>query len=203
MARKKVKLDCRARNLEGEIEMIKDPLILLSLRLKNLPPNATMTKVSTDGVMSMSKHGTKTSVDVYTTEINPEVCDAMSGFPEDFDYHAPRIDTQHPENQWWEQITDILCPLRRKWILQRDSKNGHKSKAAVNFLDDLLPFLCKVAFQDSMYWIRHWPTNEASRLLRTVLPPSRRFGGPAQGVTSRQVGNDEENGLAGQYPTCI
>ena len=39
------------------------------------------------------------------------------------------------------------------------------------FLFELLPYLAKVVVQDGIYWIKHYPNHEVSRLILNAMPP--------------------------------
>ena len=94
----------------------------------------------------------------------------MAGFRKDQEYFVPRSKLSFPD---WTNLKDILqrlFPNINRWRAEYSSALGDDSKAAANFLNELLPYLAMVIFQDGTYWIHKYPDHEVSILLRQVMP---------------------------------
>jgi hypothetical protein len=111
------------------------------------------------------------TVNSYLTELNPEVMKVMAGFGKDEEYYIPRSELGLPD--WISQDDLIRClfPSYERWRAEHCSVVGDDSKAASNFLLDIIPFFANVIFQDGIYWLKKYPNSEVSVHLRNVLPP--------------------------------
>ena len=63
----------------------------------------------------------------------------------------------------------ILFPFLPRWRQQQKSFQGDQSKTANNFLYEFISFITKVIIQDGIYWVHHFPNNEASIMLKNLI----------------------------------
>lgn len=150
-----------------------------------------MDKAGTEGVgeeavSTMSKHNVG-KIRRYMPELHKEVMKVMAGFETDEEYYVPRILLEMPWNGM--EMTSAVFPHYMQWVEQQMSPFGDKTKACENFLYKLLPFLAIVALQDGIYWIRDYPNNSASMILRNnTFPNYERWAANArQAVTMQQA----------------
>jgi len=156
--------------------------------------------LSPDLVATMTKHvgdakTARTMLSIYATELHPDVCLAMSGFMlhgKKFPYlvHRTRLDMTDLHARFDKDPVDIIFPLRQRWIEQRDSLHGDKSRACESLLFEVLPYFAEVIIQDGIYWTRHFPHHPASRRLLSAMPLNA--GCPTWADNSVQkIANDE------------
>ena len=92
------------------------------------------------------------------------------------DYFVPR--TRLNVRSWWpdRDITRMLFPDYDRWLAEKDGLvvRGDNSRAANNFLMELLPWLTEVIVQDGIYWIQKYPNHPVSILLKQRLPADYR-----------------------------
>ena len=109
-------------------------------------------------------------MDVYMTELFAKVMLVMAGFKKKEDYYLPRLEV---EMDWTEEeVTEFLFANIKVWRLQHQSARGDKTKAAHDFLFNVLPFLSGVLVQTGAYFICDFPNHDLSMRLRSLLPPS-------------------------------
>jgi len=126
---------------------------------------------------SMTKHtmkGQSQLEQVYLSELCMRVLACMSRTKFQ-DYFVAR--TQLPVETWWEddiswnEIIIRLLPRYPQWLEEvNDEEEGDGSRAAQQFVRELLPFLMKVLVQDGIFWIHEFPTHPISLLLVQKLP---------------------------------
>jgi len=123
--------------------------------------------LSEEAVSTMSKHSTA-KIRQYMPELHAEVMCVMAGFQPNEEYYVPRCLLELP---WTEdEIVRAVFPKYNTWIHQYQSPDGDHSDAAKNFLLETLPFLAMVAIQDGIYWIKEYPNNSASVMLKDTFP---------------------------------
>ena len=121
-------------------------------------------------VATMSKHQQSVMDKVYMTELYGPLLMVMAGFKVNDIYHVPRSAIVLP----WplDQVCSCVFPRLSTWQSHYHSPTGDHSKAAENFLFQLLPFLAQVVAQDGIYWVRDFPNHQISRMLLQVMPPN-------------------------------
>lgn len=123
---------------------------------------------------TMSKHhterGNSKMNNAYFTELYFPVLLWASGYDKNdiHSYNNPRTRLALPSNN----IENVVFPQLPQWRLQQQSAKGDKRECTRHFLEEVLPFLAMVIVQDGIYWIKDYPNNEASRLLRSKMPPT-------------------------------
>jgi hypothetical protein len=123
--------------------------------------------VSQDASASMSKL-TSGKINRYIPQLQNEICHPMTVFLLIMEYYVPRILLLLP----WSSH-DCVCAILSQydqWVEQYHSPQGDRSQAAKDFRFATLPFLALIARQDGIYWIRDYPNNTASVMLRNSLP---------------------------------
>lgn len=81
------------------------------------------------------------------------------------EYFVPRSIIGTPGDMTVEQICRLLFPDYARWIAEQRSNVGDKSKGALHFLTEVIPFLSEVIVQDGIYWVKYFPFNPATREL--------------------------------------
>jgi hypothetical protein len=149
--------------------------------------------VSEDAVSTMSKHNAD-KIRRYMPELHAEVMKVMAGFQTDEEYYVPRTLLEMP---WTPlEMTRAVFPRYDQWVAQQQSPFGDNSMAASNFLYQTLPFLALVALQDGIYWIRDYPNNSASRMLRNTFPNYERWASEARKEIRKQQADLEESRIS-------
>ena len=149
--------------------------------------------VAESAVSTMSKHNAD-KIRRYMPELHAEVMKVMAGFHPNEEYYVPRclIDMQwHPDD-----MVKAVFPRYNQWIQQQQSPQGDHSEAAKNFLHKTLPFLALVALQDGIYWIRDYPNNSASIILRNTFPQYERWASEARKQVDTQQAALEESQIS-------
>jgi hypothetical protein len=144
-------------------------------------------------VSTMSKHNTD-KIRRYMPELHAEVMKVMAGFQPNEEYYVPRCLLEMPWNA--REMVQAVFPRYNQWILQQQSPDGDDSDAAKNFLYETLPFLALVALQDGIYWIRDYPNNSASIMLRNTFPGYERWASEARKQVETQQATLEESRVA-------
>ena len=124
--------------------------------------------LSPDMVKTISKHKVEVFLQSYVCALSIPVCVCLAGFlPNDKNdtYFVPRTTIGLPGNLSIDQLSNILFPMRPKWIEQHNSPNGDKSKGAKHFLFKIIPFLSETLAQDGIFWVHKFPLNPATREL--------------------------------------
>ena len=145
--------------------------------------------VNQDATGSMSKHsGGK--IKRYVPQLQNEICLAMAGFLPNMEYYVPRTLLLLPWSA--NEIVCAIFPKYEQWVEQSNSPQGDHGLAAKDFLFVMLPFLALVALQDGIYWIRDYPNNTASVMLRNSFPEYERWAAEARKeVLSKQATLEE------------
>jgi hypothetical protein len=138
------------------------------LRKTGMEQGSAFGDLNVEEMATMSKHMTA-KIFKYATELYAPVMHVMAGFARDDSYFVPRCDVAVPEE--WGDITKLVFPNIDIWRFQCAAPNGDKSKAAANFLNEMLPFLALVVVQDGIFWLRDWPAHPICRFLLDVMPP--------------------------------
>jgi hypothetical protein len=133
--------------------------------------------LSRGDVASLSKHSISSLDDCYATELKEDPLRVMS-VGRDKVYDVPRARLALPDGFTIDSLVFCFCPEYEQWLTEQvdpvmgdnlADKNGGESGAR-NFLLGVVPFFCRVLFQDGIYWIRDYPDHEISRFLLSRLP---------------------------------
>lgn len=178
--------DAAYRKILNETDIVWSKV--LHLRKSGMDKAGTV-GVSQDASASMSKHRSD-KINRYIPQLQNEICHAMTGFLPNMEYYPPRIWLLLP----WSPH-DCVCAIflqYEKWVKQYNAPQGDHSQAANDFLFETLPFLALVALQDGIYWIRDYPNNTASVMLRNSLPGYEQWAAEARKeVLSKQATLEE------------
>ncbi len=69
-----------------------------------------------------------------------------------------------------DEMVRAVFPQYESWCQQYLSPQGDDSEAARNFIQEMLPFLSIMALQGGFYWIKMYPNNSASTILKNTFP---------------------------------
>lgn len=126
---------------------------------------------------TLSKHAISSLDDCYCTELLEHALHKMSTDREKV-YDVPRTRISLPSHLTEDQLVRCFCPNYGDWLDQQSDhhhgdnladREGNES-AARNFLLGVVPFFCKVLFQDGIYWVDEYPQHTISRFLIRRLP---------------------------------
>lgn len=108
-------------------------------------------------ISTQSKHMMDKINRFYMAESTPEVMKMMSGFrhAEDGEYFVPRSHLEIPFQHQNEFVKHIF-PAYPDWIDQYRSCK-QKSKASLNFLFEVIPFLARTLIQDAPFLMKKFP----------------------------------------------
>ena len=149
--------------------------------------------VSEEAVSTMSKHS-KEKIRRYMPELNSEVMKVMAGFQMNEEYYVPRTLLEMP---WTEgEMVRAVIPQYEMWVQQYMSPDGDHTKAASNLLEHTLPFLAVVTLQDGIYWIKHFPDNSASTILKNTFPDYEAWAAQARKDVIQQQADLEESRIS-------
>ena len=90
----------------------------------------------------------------------------MAGFKTTEPYFLPEMDLDLPSSL--RTLEAYLLPCIGNWRAQRTSKNGDRSEAADNFLNELLPYFVEVLVTSGIHFIVEFPSHPISELLRKI-----------------------------------
>jgi hypothetical protein len=173
---------------EADIDWAKN----LHLRKSGMDKGGTA-GLSEEAVSTMSKHS-RDKIKQYVPELQCDVMRVMAGFQTKEEYYVPRSLLNLPWEQ--EQIVSAVFPQYKTWVQQYLSPDGDHSKAAKNFLEELLPFLAIVALQDGIYWIKEYPNNSASIILKNTFPNYEAWASQARKAVIQQQAELEESRIS-------
>jgi hypothetical protein len=114
-------------------------------------------------IATMTKHMLDKLHSSYMCEVDKEVCKVMAGFTKEEPYFVPRMHLELPKTG--EEYLTLLLPQMAGWRLEAASRTGDKSTCCHQFLNEVLPFFMEVLMQDSVYFVRDFPTHEVSQWL--------------------------------------
>lgn len=119
-------------------------------------------------VKTITKHKIEVFIQSYVCELSIPVCTCLAGFlpnRKGDEYFVPRSMIGTPGDMNVEQICHLLFPDYERWNNEQRSDGGDKSKGAIHFLMEVIPFLSEVIVQDGIYWVKKFPNNPATREL--------------------------------------
>jgi hypothetical protein len=129
------------------------------LTAQGLPP---------DIVKTITKHKIEVFIQSYVCELSIPVCTCLPGFlpnRKGDEYFVPRSLIGTPGDMTIQQISHLLFPDFARWHKEQISNDGDKSKGAIHFLTEVIPFLSEVIAEDGIFWVKKFPHNPATREL--------------------------------------
>jgi hypothetical protein len=118
----------------------------------------------------------------------------MAGFQMNEEYYVPCTLLEMP---WTEgEMVRAVIPQYEMWVQQYMSPDGDHTKAASNLLEHTLPFIAVVTLQDGIYWIKHFPDNSASTILKNTFPDCKAWAAQARKDIIQQQADLEESRMS-------
>jgi hypothetical protein len=149
--------------------------------------------VSEEAVSTMSKHSTS-KIKQYVPQLHSGVMTVMAGFQTNEEYYVPRCFLDMPWTP--DEMVRAIFPQYESWRQQYLSPQGDDSEAARNFIQETLPFLSMVALQDGIYWIKMYPNNSASTILKNTFPNYEAWASQARSAVIQQQAYLEQSRIS-------
>ena len=117
--------------------------------------------LSSADVRTLTKHKTDVFEKDYMSELSIKAMTTIAGFiPNSNDtYYVPRAQISLDVSK--DTITKLLFPSIDRWKQEIKSEFGDNSPSANEFLNNVLPYLASVMFQDGVLWTKKHPNNPA------------------------------------------
>ena len=117
--------------------------------------------LSSADVRTLTKHKTDVFEKDYMSELSIKAMTTIAGFiPNSNDtYYVPRAQISLDVSK--DTITKLLFPSIDRWKQEITSELGDNSPSANEFLNNVLPYLASVMFQDGVLWTKKHPNNPA------------------------------------------
>jgi hypothetical protein len=114
-------------------------------------------------VATISKHITEKLTSAYMPEIDKQACKVMADFGKDEPYIVDYARVVLPREISY--YVNLLLPRYPVWLREQKSRTGDKSTLAVQFLNEVLPYLVEVLLQGAIYFTKDFPDHPMSQYI--------------------------------------
>jgi hypothetical protein len=96
-------------------------------------------------------------------EIDKQACKVMADFGKDEPYIVDYARVVLPREISY--YVNLLLPRYPVWLREQKSRTGDKSTLAVQFLNEVLPYLVEVLLQGAIYFTKDFPDHPMSQYI--------------------------------------